>query len=91
MTTDLDHGHDTSPLRGAEALNALVAQGKLFCYAQDVADVMERDPRTVYDAIKRGEIPHTRIGQRYQVPVAWLRRQVDGTEAEQVRCAGSAA
>ena len=73
-------------LKGAAALAALKARGKLFAYPHDVAAVMERDLRTIYDGIKRGEIPHTRIGQRYQVPVAWLRRQVDGLDTpEQAR------
>jgi hypothetical protein len=70
--------HDTDRPRGRAALEALEAQGKLFAYPADVADIFEQDRKTIYLALERGTIPSTRIGQRYQIPVAWLRRQVDG-------------
>jgi hypothetical protein len=79
-------------VKGLAALTALEDSGKLFCYPADVARVIDKDHKTVYAALERGEIPHTRIGQRYHISVAWLRRQVDGTgEAEQARRDGSAA
>ena len=87
-----DHTAIRGPLRGAAALAALESEGKLFGYGQDVAAVLDRDPRTVYDSIRRGEIPHVKIGQRYMVSVAWMRRQVDGLDTpEQARSAESAA
>jgi excisionase family DNA binding protein len=69
--------HNDRP-RGRAALDALEASGKLFATPQEVAAVMGRDFKTIYPAMERGEIPFTRIGQRYQISMAWLRRQVDG-------------
>jgi hypothetical protein len=89
---DVDHHLDPSPLKGAAALAALDEQGKLFCYAADVAAVFDKDLRTVYTAMDRGEIPSVKMGQRRQIPLAWVHRQVEGTDApEQARRAGSAA
>lgn len=68
----------TDQLKGAAALAALEEQGKLFCYPADVAAVIGKDLRSVYTALERGEIPHTRLGQRYHIPVSWVRRQVNG-------------
>lgn len=68
----------TKRLKGAAALKALEEEGSLFGSPADVAAIMRRDIRTVYAGLERGEIPSTRVGQRYQIPVAWLRRQADG-------------
>jgi hypothetical protein len=93
---DQDHGTQLSDevaravetaltrLKGAEALAALESQGKLFGFPADVADVFNKDVKVVYRALERGEIPYTRIGQRYQISVAWMRRQVDGVEAPEL-------
>jgi excisionase family DNA binding protein len=64
-------------VKGREALEALEASGRLFCYPAEAADVIDKDHKTVYAAIERGEIPYTKIGQRYHISIAWLRRQVD--------------
>jgi len=85
-------GHNPNRIKGLAALTALEDSGKLFCFPADVARVIDKDLKTVYPALERGEIPHIRIGQRYHISVAWLRRQVDGTgEPEPGRQAGSAA
>ena len=83
-----DHGNDTGQLsaealaaleaahdelKGAAALAALEARGDLFCHPADVAAVLGRNLKTIYPALERGEIPHTRVGQRYSIPVAWLK------------------
>jgi excisionase family DNA binding protein len=34
------------------------------------------DRKTVYAAIKAGQIPSTRIGRKYLVPTWWVRRQL---------------
>jgi hypothetical protein len=81
--------YDSDRPTGAAALAALEASGKLFCYPADVAAVFDKDRDTIYLALERGEIPHTRLGQRYQIPVAWLRRQVEGLDVPEH--AGSAA
>jgi len=68
-------------LRDAAALEAL--GDRLFATPREVADVIERDIRSVYAALKHGEIPHTRIGQRYQVPVGGGALSGDLTDAGQ--------
>lgn len=65
-------------LRGVAALEALEAAGHLWATTTETADVLERDLSAIYGALERGEIPSTRVGQRYNIPVAWLRRQADG-------------
>ena len=67
-------------LRGTAALKALESEGRLFASPAQVAAIMDRDIRTIYGALERGEIPSTRIGQRYSIPVAWL-RQASGVAA----------
>jgi hypothetical protein len=65
-------------LRGAAALTALEEAGKLWAIPAEVAAIMERDLKSVYAGLERGDIPSIRIGPRYQVSVAWLRRQANG-------------
>jgi hypothetical protein len=48
---------------------------RLFAYVPEVARILGRDERTVRAAIKVGQIPATKTGQRYIVRVAWLREQ----------------
>jgi excisionase family DNA binding protein len=73
--------------RGAAALAELTQAGRLFASPDEVAAVLELERKTIYLALERGEIPFTRIGQRYQIPVAWLVRQAEGKPepAEQIR------
>jgi excisionase family DNA binding protein len=78
-----DHGNDTGQLKGAAALAALESRGELFCFPADVAAVLGRNLKTIYPALERGEIPYTRVGQRYSIPVSWLRRAADGADAPQ--------
>jgi hypothetical protein len=71
---------DAHRLVGEAALAELESKGKLFAFPADVAAVFGRDLRSIYLGLERGEIPHTRIGHRYSIPVAWLRRQVNGLD-----------
>lgn len=48
---------------------------RLFAYVPEVAQILGRDERTVRAAIKAGQIPATKAGQRYIVRVSWLREQ----------------
>ena len=48
---------------------------KLFAYVPEVAQILCRDQRTVRAAIRAGQIPATKTGQRYIVRVSWLREQ----------------
>lgn len=40
------------------------------------------DRKTVYAAIKKGQIPSTRIGRKLLVPTWWVRRQLQLDEPE---------
>ena len=75
-------------LKGAEALAALEKDGHLFASPAWTARIMRRDIRTIYAAIKNGEIPSIKIGQRYSVSVSWLRRRVDGLPEPESSAAG---
>ena len=68
-------------LKGEAALKRMESRGQTWASPAETAHVVQRDVRTVYGALKRGEIPSTKVGQRYYVSVAWLRRQVDGVAA----------
>lgn len=59
--------------RGAKTLEDLAARN--FATVLETASVLGYDPRTVRRAIRDGEIPATRAGATYRVPVAWLRQQ----------------
>jgi len=48
---------------------------RLFAYVPEVAQILGRDERTVRAAIRAGQIPATKAGQRYIVRVSWLREQ----------------
>lgn len=39
------------------------------------------DHKTILDAIRRGEIPCTRVGRKLLIPTAWVRRQILPDEA----------
>lgn len=65
-------------LKGAPALKALEEAGRLFATPVEVAAVLDRDVKSVRAAIVQGEIPSTKVGPRYQIAAAWLRRQADG-------------
>jgi excisionase family DNA binding protein len=48
---------------------------RLFAYVPEVAQILGRDERTVRAAIRAGQIPAAKTGQRYIVRVSWLREQ----------------
>jgi excisionase family DNA binding protein len=52
-----------------------VLGSKLFASVPEVAALLRNDQQTIRDAIKRGDIPAVRTGQRWRVPTAWLRAQ----------------
>jgi hypothetical protein len=35
------------------------------------AEILEADPKTVYDSVKRGETPHFKIGRLIFIPRPW--------------------
>lgn len=56
---------------------------RLFAYVPEVAQILGRDERTIRAAIKAGQIPATKTGQRYIVRVSWLREQAGQACASQ--------
>lgn len=52
-----------------------ILDGKLFADIPETAQVLRYDVRTVRTAIKAGEIPAVRAGNRWRVPTSWLRQQ----------------
>ncbi len=68
-------------LKGRAALEALERTGRLFAYPAEAAAVLERDHRTVRLAMKRGEVPYTRVGNRFSISIDWLRRTAEGRAA----------
>jgi excisionase family DNA binding protein len=48
---------------------------RLFVTPAEAAELLDLDPRTVRAALQRGEIPGTRVGERWKIPTAWLRQQ----------------
>lgn len=52
--------------------------GRSFATVPEVASVLGCDERTVRAALGREEIPGTRIGATWRIPVAWLRSAAGG-------------
>lgn len=63
---------DGLPTAASEVLVSL--EGKLFASVPEAATVLRSDPRSVRRAIVAGDIPATRVGPRWLIPVPWLRR-----------------
>jgi excisionase family DNA binding protein len=49
--------------------------GRLFADVPQAAAILSRDERTVRKAAAEGEIPATKVGQKWLIPTAWLREQ----------------
>jgi excisionase family DNA binding protein len=49
--------------------------GRLFATTTETAAILDYDPRTLLKAIKAGDIPATRVGATFRIPVAWIRQQ----------------
>jgi excisionase family DNA binding protein len=62
--------------------------GRLFATVPEAAAILRYDVRTVRRGIAAGEIPATKAGSTYRVPVSWLRKQAGeatGEEEDQLR------
>ena len=55
-------------------LDELIRAGRNFASVAETCTILDVEERSVYSAIDRGEIPATRVGTRWKVPVAWLRK-----------------
>lgn len=53
-----------------------ILDGRSFATVAEAAGVLRCDARTVRRMITEGEIPATKVGKSYRVPVEWLRREV---------------
>lgn len=55
--------------------------GRNFATVAETASIMRCDRRTVRTACRLGEMPYTKAGVEYRIPVSWLRQQVElGTD-----------
>jgi excisionase family DNA binding protein len=61
--------------------------GRIFADVPEVARLTGRDERTVRKACRDGEIPATKLGTKYMIPVEWLRQQATVAAAESVTAA----
>lgn len=60
---------------------------RLFAYVPEVAQILGRDERTVRSAIQAGQIPASKTGTRYIVPIRWLREQAGEPSVQQAAAA----
>ena len=65
--------------------------GRDFATVAEAARVLHVDPRTVRRAIASGDIPATRVGSDYRLPVLWLRARAQGVAGSLGKPAGGAA
>lgn len=56
--------------------------GQLFADVPEVAQLLRSDVRTIRRAIVAGDIPAIRTGQRYRIPMSWLRKAADPGTSE---------
>jgi excisionase family DNA binding protein len=56
--------------------------GQLFADVPEVAKLLRSDVRTIRRAIVAGDIPAIRTGQRYRIPVSWLRKAAAAETSE---------
>jgi hypothetical protein len=71
-TTKTKRGQVVGSLKGVE----LDPAKKPWLRPDDLARCGFGDRKTVYSAIKAGQIPSTRIGRKLLVPTWWVRRQL---------------
>jgi excisionase family DNA binding protein len=54
---------------------------RLFADVPQAASILGRDERTVRKAAAAGDIPATKVGNKWMIQTAWLRQQAGITEA----------
>jgi excisionase family DNA binding protein len=57
--------------------------GRTFARVWEAAQILEADQRTLLTMLAAGEIPGTRVGAQWRVPVAWLREAASGKAPSQ--------
>jgi excisionase family DNA binding protein len=64
-------------------LDELTRAGRNFATVAETCAILDgADERTLYSMIERKEIPATRVGNRWKIPVTWLREQAGITMTE---------
>jgi excisionase family DNA binding protein len=56
-------------------------EGRSFATVPEYAAIMRLDPRTVYAAIRAGDIPATKVGSKSFIPMAWIRQAASAGSA----------
>jgi excisionase family DNA binding protein len=69
-----DRRISTNRARPVASLPEAEARGLTFISAREAAIILRADPRTVRRSIAAGDIPATKIGAQFRVPVAWVRQ-----------------
>ena len=67
----------TKPVTWSPTAEAALArlEGRLFASVTEVGAVLHYDHRTVRAACAAGQIPATRVGSTWRIPVSWLKEQ----------------
>lgn len=55
-------------------------EGRIFVSVPELAELMGCDPRTVRAGIEKGEIPATRIGHVWRIPMEWVEKAANRNE-----------
>lgn len=69
-----DRRISTHRARPVFSLREAEKRGLSFVSAREAAAILRADPRTVRRSIAAGDIPATRVGAQFRVPVEWLRQ-----------------
>jgi excisionase family DNA binding protein len=82
------HGHliegATVPYVKRKKITMADLDGRTFARVWETAQIMECSQRTLLTMLAAGEIPGTRIGTQWRIPVAWLRAQVQAGQSQGV-------
>jgi excisionase family DNA binding protein len=71
--------HDQGAVRKRTTIADL--DGRTFARVSEVADLFEVDQRTIRSQIVAGEIPASRMGSEYRIPVRWILQQAGAAAA----------
>lgn len=56
--------------------------GRNFAMIWEASQILQVDQRTLAAALRRGEIPATKVGRTWRIPTTWLREQAAGTSRD---------
>jgi hypothetical protein len=70
-----------------------IPAGRLFASVPETTAILGYDKlgRTVRKGIETGEIPATRVGATWRIPLAWIRQQAGLDSADAAQAASGAA